>query len=57
MWFSWWWLGAVAVFVAVLCDLHWTVLDFVMDQLPRRRTEWWRNEDSEPSDTTVTSQS
>jgi hypothetical protein len=54
---SWWWLGVVAAFVAVLCDLHWTVLDFVMDRLPERRTEWWRDGESDASDTVATPRS
>jgi hypothetical protein len=31
--FSWWMgLGAVAVVVAVLNGLHWTVVDFLLDR-------------------------
>ena len=54
---SWWWLGVVAVvavLAAVLSNLHWTLLDLVMDRLPRRGSEWWRSADSEASDTAAT---
>jgi hypothetical protein len=46
---SWWWLGAVVALVAVLGGLHWTFLDLLMD-LGKRRTDWWREGGSDPSD-------
>jgi len=36
---SWWWLGAVAVFVAVLSGAHWAVIDFLLDRLGPRRPD------------------
>jgi hypothetical protein len=38
-----WWLGVVAVGVvaAVLSDMHWTVIDFVMDRFPGQSNWRW----------------
>jgi len=37
MLFSWWmWLGGVAVLVAALSGLHWTLLDFLLDRIGTR---------------------
>jgi len=34
---SWWmWLGGVAVLVAALSGLHWTLLDFLLDRIGAR---------------------
>jgi len=45
---SWWmWLGAVAVLVAALSGLHWTLLDFVLDRIGTRAGSL-RDRESEP---------
>jgi len=48
---SWWmWLGAVAVLVAALSGLHWTLLDFLLDRIGTRAGSL-RDRESEPPGT------
>jgi hypothetical protein len=51
---SWWWLGAVAMLVATLSGLHWTLLDLLLD---RFGAGWSRDGGAEPSDTPAMPQS
>jgi len=54
---SWWmWLGGVAVLVAALSGLHWTLLDFLLDRIGAR-ADSLRDRGSEPPGTAAMPQS
>ena len=51
---SWWmWLVGVALLVAVVSGLHWTVLDFLLDRFSTRRGKPWGDREAESSGTAM----
>jgi len=50
--FPWWmWLVVVALPVALMSGLHWTLLDLLLDRVGTQRGERWRDRESESPET------